>query len=130
MPDGQKLLDAVIGICGLPPIRGTAVIRRAFWEINKQPEHATIEDYLAALPQIEKALQAYMASKVAKQRTETLREFLEQGPDALEDAPTLESIASSFREATKKLKESQQLNIIGKTPTRRLRSVKEEEESD
>jgi len=128
MIDEQKLLNAVIGICGLPPIRGAAVMRRALWEINIPPEEATIEDYLSVLPNIEKALQTYMASKVAKQRIESLKQFLQKGPETDQEAPTLESITTSFKAVSQKLKESQQLEITRKTPTRRLRVIKKDKE--
>jgi hypothetical protein len=106
----EKLLATVVRICGLPPIRGAAIVRRALWQVGVNASHAEPADYLEAVFAIKSVLGHYHSESNLKERLDALQSFLATGK--VQHTPSdMDGLLRKLREANDRLEQSQKLDL-------------------
>jgi len=96
--------DTVAEMTGLPPVRAAALLRKALFRAGIPPQQATAVDLLAAMPEMEARLAAFMSKDECARVVEGIRRYLESGErSGSGKVPKLADITSALRRANDRL---------------------------
>jgi len=81
VPRQRDLFTEVVGASGAPSIIAPGTVRRALRDVGSNPQAASPNTYIEALPSIRARLRAFMSPDEAEQAAERIRQLVSTAKD-------------------------------------------------